>query len=53
MTQPGGGKHEAEFLDWRWVEMKELPALVVPFKQQIYERVVKEFAPWGGTLQTR
>jgi putative (di)nucleoside polyphosphate hydrolase len=48
VSQPGGGKHEAEFLDWRWVEMKELPALVVPFKQQIYERVVKEFAKFGA-----
>jgi hypothetical protein len=28
--------------------MKELPALVVPFKQQIYERVVKEFAKFGA-----
>jgi putative (di)nucleoside polyphosphate hydrolase len=43
VLQPGGGHHEAEFTDWRWVEMKELPALVVPFKQQIYERVVSEF----------
>ena len=43
VLQPGGGKHKAEFLAWRWVAVKELPALVVPFKQQTYERVVKEF----------
>jgi len=46
--QPGGGHHEAEFVDWRWVEMKELPALVVPFKRQIYERVVQEFATFAA-----
>lgn len=39
---PGGG-HDPEFIDWRWVRMAELPELVVPFKRQIYERVVREF----------
>jgi putative (di)nucleoside polyphosphate hydrolase len=43
ITTPAGG-HEPEFIDWRWVEMKELPELVVPFKRQTYERVVAEFA---------
>jgi len=43
---PGGG-HKPEFIDWKWVEMKELPALVVPFKQQTYEAVVKEFARYA------
>lgn len=47
VLQPGGGHHKAEFLDWRWVEMKELPALVVPFKQAIYEQVVKEFTKFA------
>ena len=50
VRQPGGGHHKAEFLDWRWVQMKELPALVVPFKQQIYEQVVKEFAKFAAKL---
>lgn len=44
VRQPGGGHHEAEFTDWRWVAMTELPALVVPFKQAIYRQVVQEFA---------
>jgi putative (di)nucleoside polyphosphate hydrolase len=43
ITSPAGG-HEPEFIDWRWVEMRELPDLVVPFKRQTYERVVAEFA---------
>ncbi len=42
IVNPGGG-HDPEFIDWRWVAMGELPDLVVPFKRQTYERVVKEF----------
>ncbi len=45
ITSPGGGHHKPEFIDWRWVEMKALPDLVVPFKRPIYEQVVKSFAP--------
>jgi putative (di)nucleoside polyphosphate hydrolase len=41
IAAPGG--HNPEFIDWRWVAMSELPDLVVPFKRQIYERVVQEF----------
>ncbi len=37
--------HEQEFDAWRWVSAAELPGLVVPFKRQVYERVVEEFAP--------
>ncbi|MFA6266408.1 MAG: RNA pyrophosphohydrolase [Pseudolabrys sp.] len=44
ISEPGGGKHKPEFIDWRWVDMKTLPELVVPFKRQIYEQVVKAFA---------
>ena len=42
ITSPAGG-HEPEFIDWRWVDIHDLPDLVVPFKRQIYERVVQEF----------
>jgi putative (di)nucleoside polyphosphate hydrolase len=44
VLQPGGGKHKAEFLDWRWEPVRNLPELIVPFKRKIYERVVHEFA---------
>lgn len=44
IANPGGGHHEPEFIDWRWVEMKALPDLVVPFKRDIYEQVVKTFS---------
>ena len=38
------GAHQAEFSGWRWEPMQNVPELVVPFKRQVYERVVKEFA---------
>jgi putative (di)nucleoside polyphosphate hydrolase len=44
IARPGGGDHKPEFVEWRWEPMRNLPDLVVPFKRQIYERVVKEFA---------
>lgn len=44
---PAGGAHQPEFIAWRWVEMRELPELVVPFKRKSYERVVAEFAKFG------
>jgi putative (di)nucleoside polyphosphate hydrolase len=39
-----GGTHHAEFSAWRWEPLQNVPALVVPFKQPVYERVVAEFA---------
>jgi putative (di)nucleoside polyphosphate hydrolase len=44
IATPGGGHHKPEFIDWRWVEMKVLPDLVVPFKRPIYEQVVASFS---------
>ncbi len=37
--------HHPEFVDWRWIELAELPALAVPFKVGVYEQVVTEFRP--------
>ncbi len=42
IAHPGGG-HKPEFVEWRWVAMQELPELVIPFKRDIYLRVVSEF----------
>ena len=36
--------HKPEFIAWKWEPMKNLPDLVVPFKRDIYVRVVKEFS---------
>jgi putative (di)nucleoside polyphosphate hydrolase len=48
VERPGGGKHDPEFIAWRWEPMRNLPGLVVPFKRKIYERIVKEFSPLVG-----
>lgn len=32
-----------EFIEWKWVAMKELPELIVPFKRDLYQRLVQEF----------
>ena len=45
---PPPGGHEAEFSDWAWKPMAELPALIVPFKRKVYEEVVAEFAHLAG-----
>jgi putative (di)nucleoside polyphosphate hydrolase len=44
IANPGGGGHKAEFVEWRWEAMANLPALVVPFKRPVYEQVVRAFA---------
>jgi putative (di)nucleoside polyphosphate hydrolase len=43
IEHPAGG-HQPEFVEWRWEKLQNLPALVVPFKRKVYERVVAEFA---------
>jgi len=35
-------KH-AEFNDWKWVAPAELPNLIVPFKREMYRRLLREF----------
>ncbi len=42
ILQPVGG-HKPEFVEWRWEPMRNLPGLIIPFKRQVYEQVVKEF----------
>ena len=34
--------HVQEFDAWRWAKLEELPALVVPFKREVYLSVVEE-----------
>ena len=43
IEHPAGG-HKPEFVEWRWEKLQNLPALVVPFKRAVYERVVAEFS---------
>ena len=32
-----------EFSEWKWTEANQLPDLIVPFKKQLYEQLVREF----------
>ena len=34
-----------EFRAWRWVEPKQLPELIVPFKRDLYRRLLSDFGP--------
>ena len=43
VLNPGGGKHAAEFTTWRWEKLERLPELIVPFKRDVYERIVAAF----------
>lgn len=40
---PPPGGHEAEFDQWAWKPMAELPELIVPFKRPVYDSVVAAF----------
>ena len=35
-----------EFRDWKWVEPDRLPELIVPFKQGLYRRILREFGAY-------
>ena len=35
-----------EFREWRWVAPADLPQLIVPFKRDLYRRLLREFAPY-------
>jgi putative (di)nucleoside polyphosphate hydrolase len=34
-----------EFNEWKWVTPADLPALIVPFKRDVYVALVAEFGP--------
>ena len=35
-----------EFRDWKWVDPRQLPELIVPFKRNLYRRLIDEFAAY-------
>ena len=45
---PPPGGHAAEFDQWAWKPLAELPGLIVPFKRQVYEQVVDLFRPFAA-----
>jgi putative (di)nucleoside polyphosphate hydrolase len=44
IARPGGGAHKPEFVEWRWEKIENLPGLIIAFKRNVYERVVREFS---------
>jgi putative (di)nucleoside polyphosphate hydrolase len=43
---PAGG-HKPEFAEWKWEKLERLPDLVVPFKREVYERVIEDFSEFA------
>ncbi|MDR6869428.1 putative (di)nucleoside polyphosphate hydrolase [Bosea sp. BE125] len=43
---PAGG-HKAEFDAWRWEKLERTPALIIPFKREVYLQVATLFAPFA------
>jgi putative (di)nucleoside polyphosphate hydrolase len=35
-----------EFREWKWIEPGELPELIVPFKRDLYRRLLREFVEY-------
>ena len=35
-----------EFREWMWIEPERLPDLIVPFKRDLYRRLIAEFRPY-------
>ncbi len=36
---------DPEFRAWRWAPLRDLPDLIVPFKRDLYRRLIAEFGP--------
>ena len=37
---------DPEFREWMWIEPERLPDLIVPFKRDLYRRLIGEFRPY-------
>ena len=37
---------DPEFREWRWIEPDRLPDLIVPFKRDLYRRIIDHFRDW-------
>ena len=35
-----------EFRQWKWVQPRQIPELIVPFKRDLYRRLLSEFAKY-------
>ena len=45
--------HHPEFSQWKWVPISQLLNYVVPFKRDVYRRVMEEFAVYAQQLKKR
>ena len=48
VQRPAGGAHKPEFNEWRWERLDRVPDLIIPFKRDVYEQVVKDFARFAN-----
>ena len=46
ISQPNGDE-PAEFSEWAWLPLAQMPERVVPFKRAVYEKVVGAFAEFA------
>ena len=37
---------DPEFRDWKWIDPAALPDAIVPFKRDLYRRLLREFADY-------
>lgn len=35
-----------EFREWKWVDPQQIPDLIVPFKRELYRRLLREFSEY-------
>ena len=35
-----------EFCDWKWIEARQLPDIIVPFKRDLYRALIEAFREW-------
>ncbi len=47
VKRPANGAHPAEFSEWAWKELAEMPDLIVPFKRKVYEDLLAMFSHIG------
>lgn len=43
---------DPEFREWKWIEPGQLPELIVPFKRELYRRLLREFSDRLGSSPT-
>jgi len=42
-----------EFSKWKWVPIEDLLSYVVPFKRDVYKKVIEEFSQYSDELKSR